>query len=53
MPNTNQPGDQTVQSGPEPTRIEVMGNTLSDVVTFPNTCQQINDSHDDRRAYDD
>ena len=40
--NTVQPESQTVQSGPEPTRIEVMGNTLSDVMTFPSTSQQLN-----------
>ena len=38
VPNTNQPDNQTVQSGPEPTRIEAMGNTLSDIMTFPSTC---------------
>ena len=37
-----QPKSQTVQSGPEPTRIEVMGNTLSDVMTFPSTSLQLN-----------
>ena len=42
MPNTNQPDNQTVQSGPEPARIEVMGNILSDIMTFPSTCQQLN-----------
>ena len=42
MPNTNQPDNQTVQSQPEPARIEVMGNTLSDIMTFPNTYQQLN-----------
>ena len=42
VPNTNQPDNQTVQSGPVPARIEVMGNTLSDIMTFPSTCQQLN-----------
>ena len=42
MPNINQPGNQTVQPGSEPARIEAMGNTLSDVMTFPSTCQQLN-----------
>ena len=42
MPNINQPDNQTVQPGSEPARIEVMGNTLSDVMTFPSTCQQLN-----------
>ena len=37
-----QPESQTVQSGPEPTRIEATGNTLSDVMTFPSTSQQLN-----------
>ena len=38
VPNINQPDNQTVQPGSEPARIEVMGNTLSDVMTFPSTC---------------
>ena len=38
VPNINQPDNQTVQPGPEPARIEAMGNTLSDVMTFPSTC---------------
>ena len=42
MPNINQPDNQTVHPGSEPARIEVMGNTLSDVMTFPSTCQQLN-----------
>ena len=35
VPNIN----QTVQPGSEPARIEAMGNTLSDVMTFPSTFQ--------------
>ena len=42
VPNINQPDNQTVQPGSEPARIESMGNTLSNVVTFPSTCQQLN-----------
>ena len=42
VPNINQPDNQTVQPGSEPARIEVMGNTLSDVMTFPGTCRQLN-----------
>ena len=42
MPNINQPDNQTVQHGSEPARIEAMGNTLSDVMTFPSTCRQLN-----------
>ena len=37
VPNVNQPDNQTVQPGLEPARIEVMGNILSDVMTFPST----------------
>ena len=40
--NIHQPDNQTVQPGSEPARIEAMGNTLSDVMTFPSTCQQLN-----------
>ena len=42
VPNISQPDTQTVQPGSEPARIEVMGNTLNDVMTFPSTCQQLN-----------
>ena len=42
VPNINHPDNQTVHPGPEPARIEVMGNTLSDVMTFPSTCRQLN-----------
>ena len=42
VPNINQPDNQAVQPGSEPARIEVTGNTLSDVMTFPSTCQQLN-----------
>ena len=42
MPNINQPDNQTVQPGSEPARIEATGNTLSGVMTFPSTCQQLN-----------
>ena len=42
MPNINQPDNQTAQPGSEPARIEVRGNTLSNVMTFPSTCQQLN-----------
>ena len=38
VPNINQPDNQTVQPGSEPARIEVMGNTLGDVMTFPSAC---------------
>ena len=38
VPNISQPDTQTVQPGSEPARIEAMGNTLSDVMTFPSTC---------------
>ena len=38
VPNINQPDNQTVQPGSESARIEAMGNTLSDVMTFPSTC---------------
>ena len=41
VPNISQPDTQTVQPGSEPARIEVTGNTLSDVMTFPNTCRQL------------
>ena len=36
----NHPDNQTDQPGSEPARSEARGNTLGDVVTFPNTCQQ-------------
>ena len=39
-PNINQNDNQTDQPGSEPARIEAMGNTLSDVMTFPSACQQ-------------
>ena len=42
VPNISQSDNQTVQPGSEPARIEVMGNTLSDVMTFSSTCQQLN-----------
>ena len=42
MSNIHHPDNQTVQPGSEPARIEAMGNTLSDVMTFPSTCQQLN-----------
>ena len=42
MPNISQPDNQTVQPGSEAARIEVTRNTLSDVMTFPSTCQQLN-----------
>ena len=42
MPNINQPDNKTVQPGSEPARIEAMGNTLCDVMTFPSACQQLN-----------
>ena len=42
MPNISQPDNQTAQPGSEPARIEVTGNTLSDVMTFPGTCRQLN-----------
>ena len=38
--NGNQPINQTIQSGSEPARIEVMGNTLCDNVTSTSTHQQ-------------
>ena len=38
--NINQPDNQTDQPGTEPARIEVMGNTLGNVETFPSTYQQ-------------
>ena len=40
--NTLQPESQTVQSGPEPARIEATGNILSDVMTSPSTSRQLN-----------
>ena len=40
VPNVNQPDNQTDQPGSEPARIEAMGNTLGDVMTFPSACQQ-------------
>ena len=42
VPNISQPDNQTVQPGSEPARIEAMGNTLSDVMTFPSNYQQLN-----------
>ena len=39
-PNINQTDNQTDHSGSEPARIEAMGNTLSDVMTFPSACRQ-------------
>ena len=36
--NINQTDNQTDQSRPELARIEAMGNTLSDVMTFPSAC---------------
>ena len=42
VPNISQPDNQTVQPGSEPARIEATGNTLSDVMTFPSTCRQLN-----------
>ena len=42
VPNINQPDNQTVHPGSEPARIEAMGNTLSNVIIFSNTCQQLN-----------
>ena len=39
-PNVNQTDNQTDQPRTEPARIEAMGNTLSDVLTFPSACQQ-------------
>ena len=36
----NQTDNQTEQPGSEPARIEAMGNTLSDIRTFPSACQQ-------------
>ena len=37
-PNINQTNNQTDQPRTEPARIEAMGNTLSDVMTFPSAC---------------
>ena len=42
VPNISQTDNQTIQPGSEPARIEVMGNTLGDVMTFPSTCRQLN-----------
>ena len=42
VPNISQPDTQTVQPGSEPARNEAMGNTLSDVMTLPSTCRQLN-----------
>ena len=39
-PNINQTDNQTDQPRSELARIEAMGNTLSDVMTFPSACQQ-------------
>ena len=39
-PNINQTDNQTDQPRSEPARIEAMGNTLRDVMTFPNACRQ-------------
>ena len=39
-PIINQTDNQTEQPGSEPARVEVTGNTLSDVMTFPSACQQ-------------
>ena len=39
-PNINQTDNQTDQPRTEPARMEAMGNTLSDVMTFPSACQQ-------------
>ena len=36
--NIIQTDNQTDQPGSEPARIEAMGNTLSDVMTFPSAC---------------
>ena len=38
--NINQTDNQTEQPRTEPARIEAMGNTLCDVLTFPSACQQ-------------
>ena len=38
--NTNQTDNQMEQPGSEPARIEAMGNTLSDIRTFPSVCRQ-------------
>ena len=38
----NQPNNQTIQSGPEPAQIEVMGNALHDNVTSSSTHQHLN-----------
>ena len=42
VPNINQPDNQTAQPGSEPAKIEVMGNTLSNVLTYPSTSRQLN-----------
>ena len=39
-PNINQTDNQTEQPRSEPARIKAMGNTLSDVMTFPSACRQ-------------
>ena len=38
--NINQTDNQTDQPGSEPARIEAMGNTLSDVITFLSACRE-------------
>ena len=38
--NINQPDNQTNQPGSEPTEIGAMGNTPSDHLSSPRTCQQ-------------
>ena len=40
-PNITQTDNQVDQSRLESARNEAMGNTLSDVMTFPSTCQQL------------
>ena len=42
LQDINQPDNQTVQPGLEPAQIEMMGNILSDDVTFPSTHRQLN-----------
>ena len=39
-PNVNQTDNQTEQPRSEPARIEAMGNTIGDVMTFSSPCQQ-------------
>ena len=39
-PNINQTDNQTNQPRSELTRIEAMGNTLSDVMAFPSACRE-------------